>query len=90
VLVDSVGGMDEYADMKIATRGISQHYVRVSERMSKYADYLVATQCAMMLGRWTRSGQAAKFVVRDEKLAYLGQKIGGDARLKGNPAAAEM
>ncbi len=67
VVVDTVEGIDEDAQMISARPELPVHSIRVSKAKLQYADYIVASHCAMLLRNWADAARIPMFRPMVEK-----------------------
>jgi hypothetical protein len=71
VVVDTVDGISEDAQMISARPEMPIHSIRVSKTKLPYADYIVAIQCAMLIRLWSNPKSIPVFSPFAEKVRYL-------------------
>src|SRR5687768_5263269 len=77
VSVTPMEGQASHVSMRSATREAPVHAIFPNPRYEQFANYLVATQCAMILFKWADPGGVSDFVTNDEKSAALRQEVAG-------------
>jgi hypothetical protein len=73
--------------MRSATCDTPVHAIFPNPRYERFANYLVAAQCAMILFQWADPQGVSDFIVNDPKADVLKRKIVGTFQGQGMPAA---
>ena len=71
VVIDTVEGIGEDAQMISARPELPVHTIRVSKAKLHHADYIVANQCAMLLRIWAESARIPVFSPVAGKVSYF-------------------
>ena len=71
VVVDTVEGITEDAQMISARPEMPIHSIRISKTKLPYADYIVAAQCAMLIRLWSNPQSIPVFSPISEKVRYV-------------------
>lgn len=74
VVVDTVEDIDEDAQMISARPELPVHSIRVSKTKLQYADYIVASHCAMLLRNWANPARIPVFSPMVEKVRYFADR----------------
>jgi hypothetical protein len=75
VVVDTVEGISDDAQMISARPEMPIHSIRVSKTKLPYADYIVAVQCAMLIRLWSNPKRIPVFSPFAEKVRYLADRM---------------
>jgi len=75
VVLDTVDNIGEDAQMVSARPELPVHTIRVSKAKLAYADYIVATQCAMILRTWVDVTRIPVFSPITEKVRYFASRL---------------
>jgi hypothetical protein len=86
VVVDTVDGISEHAQMISARPDLPVHTIRVSKAKLPTADYIVAAQCSMLLRTWSDPTRIPVFIPAPEKLRYLADRAANSKPLSQLPA----
>jgi hypothetical protein len=86
VVVDTVDGISEHAQMIAARPDLPVHTIRVSKAKLPTADYVVAAQCAMLLRTWSDPTRIPVFNPTPEKVRYLADRAANSKPLSQLPA----
>lgn len=86
VVVDTVDGISEHAQMISARPDLPVHTIRVSKAKLPTADYIVAAQCAMLLRNWSDPTRIPVFNPTPEKFRYLADRAANAKPLSQLPA----
>lgn len=87
VMVDTVDGIDEDAEMISARPESPMHLIRVNRARLAHAEYIVAMQCAMILRFWSDPARIPVFAPSPEKIRYLADRSAKSEPLRNAPAA---
>ena len=85
VVIDTVEDCDEDAQMISARPELPVHSIRVSKAKLQYADYLVASQCAMLLRNWADASRIPVFSPIVEKVRYFADRAANSKPLSQAP-----
>jgi len=85
VVVDTVEGIDEDAQMISARPELPVHTIRVNKAKLRYADYIVASQCAMLLRLWANPARIPAFSPLVEKVRYFADRTANSKPLSQLP-----
>jgi hypothetical protein len=77
VAVSQSADIGTHSRMIAASAGSPMHLIEVNEKYHKYGDYLVASQCAMLLVKWANPERIPVLVVNQGKVEYLVNKVAG-------------
>ena len=89
VVVDTVENIDEHAQMISGRPELPVHTIRVNKTKLRYADYIVASQCAMLLRNWADATRIPVFSPVVEKFRYFTDRMANGkplSQLPGNLA----
>lgn len=86
VVVDTVDGISEDAQMISARPEMPIHSIRVSKTKLPYADYIVAVQCAMLIRLWSNPKRIPVFSPIAEKVRSLADRMAKSNPLNQFPA----
>jgi hypothetical protein len=86
VVVDTVDGISEDAQMISARPEMPIHSIRVSKTKLPYADYIVAVQCAMLIRLWSNPKSIPVFSPNAEKVRSLADGMAKSKPLNQFPA----
>lgn len=75
VVVDTIDGISEDAQMISARPEMPIHSIRVSKTKLPYADYIVAVQCAMLIRLWSNPRSIPVFSPFAEKVCYRADRM---------------
>src|ERR1035437_7413820 len=75
VVVDTIDGISEDAQMISARPEMPIHSIRVSKTKLPYADYIVAVQCAMLIRLWSNPRSIPVFSPFAEKVRYRADRM---------------
>ena len=75
VAVDTVGDIGEDAQMVSARPELPVHTIRVSKSKLVYAEYIVASQCAMILRTWVDATRIPVFCPMTEKVRHFANRM---------------
>lgn len=70
VTIDSIDGIQENAQMISARPERPFHLIRVNSAQRRYADYIVAVQCGMLLVMWSDPTKVPEIVLDQHKCDY--------------------
>ena len=87
VVVDTIENIDEHAQMISARPELPVHTIRVNKAKLRYADYIVASQCAMLLRNWADATRIPVFSPVPEKFRYFTDRIANSKPLSQLPGA---
>ena len=85
VVIDTIEGISEDAQMISARPELPVHSIRVSKAKLPTADYIVAIQCAMLLRTWSDPSRIPVFSPVPEKVRYLADRTAGSKPLSQLP-----
>ncbi|MEI6785081.1 MAG: hypothetical protein WCQ21_29640 [Verrucomicrobiota bacterium] len=86
VVVDTIEGISEHAQMISARPEMPVHTIRVSKSKLPTADYIVAIQCAILLRTWSDPTRIPVFSPIPEKVRYLADRAANTKPLSQLPA----
>jgi hypothetical protein len=86
VVVDTVEDISEDAQMLSARPELPVHTIRVSRAKLAFADYIVASQCAMLLRTWADVTRIPVFSPIADKVRYFADRIARSKPLSQAPA----
>jgi len=87
VSVTPMENQTSHVTMRSATRDTPVHGIFPNPRYERFANYLVATQCAMLLFKWSDPQGVSDFVVNDQKADFLKRKVVTSFQGKGMPTS---
>jgi hypothetical protein len=87
VVVDTVDNISEDAQMLSARPELPVHTIRVSKAKLPYAEYIVATQCAMILRTWADPTRIPAFSPITEKVGHYMNRTASAKPLSQAPAS---
>jgi hypothetical protein len=87
VSVTPLENQSSHVSMRSATRDTPAHAIFPNPLYERFANYLVATQCAMILFKWADPEGVSDFIVNDQKADLLKRKIVGTFPAQAMPAA---
>jgi hypothetical protein len=90
VSVTPLAGQLNHVSMRSATREAPVHAIFPNPQYERFANYLVATQCAILLFKWADPQGVSDFIANDETVDVLREKITRDYRGRGFDVAAAM
>lgn len=82
VIVDTVEGISDDAQMISARPEMPIHSIRVSKTKLPYADYIVAAQCAMLLRLWSNPKRIPVFSPNTDKVHFFADRMAKSKPLK--------
>lgn len=86
VIVDTVEGISDDAQMISARPEMPIHSIRVNKTKLPYADYIVAVQCAMLLRLWSNPTRIPVFSPNTDKVHFFADRMAKSKPLKQFPA----
>ncbi|MBM3861691.1 MAG: hypothetical protein FJ395_18870 [Verrucomicrobia bacterium] len=86
VIVDTVEGISDDAQMISARPEMPIHSIRVNKTKLPYADYIVATQCAMLIRLWSNPKRIPVFSPNTDKVHFFADRMAKSKPLKQFPA----
>jgi hypothetical protein len=81
VNIDAIEGIHDDVRMIAARPGSPFHLIRVNSAQRKYADYVVAAQCGMLLVLWSDPARVPELVPDQAKCDYWGKRWAGSKQL---------
>ena len=90
VIVDTVEGISDDAQMISARPELPVHSIRVSKTKLPYADYIVATQCAMLIRLWSDPKRIPVFCPNTDKVHFFADRMAKSKPLKQFPASTAI
>jgi hypothetical protein len=85
VVIDTVEGIGEDAQMITARPELPVHTIRVSKARLRHADYIVANQCAMILRLWSEPARIPVFSPIAGKVSYFSDRTANSKPLARQP-----
>jgi hypothetical protein len=85
VTIDSIDGIQENAQMLSARPENPFHLIRVNSAHRRYADYIVAVQCGMLLVMWSDPTKVPEMVLDQQKCDYWSKRWSGSKQLASLP-----
>lgn len=82
VSIGSVTGINGYAQMITATAQNPMHMININQKYAHIGDYVVASQCAMLLAKWTNPTRIPIFVPNQGKVSYQIDKVSQNKKLQ--------
>ncbi|MEI7912684.1 MAG: hypothetical protein WCK77_23910 [Verrucomicrobiota bacterium] len=82
VTIDVIDGIQESAQMISARPESPVHLIRVNSEQRRYADYIVAVQCGMLLVLWSDPTKVPELVPDQEKCDDWGKRWSRSKQLK--------
>jgi hypothetical protein len=86
VVVDTVDGILEHAQMISAHPELPVHTIRVNKAKLAHAEYIVAAQCATLLRLWSNPARIPVFSPSPEKFRYFADRAATSKPLSQLPA----
>ena len=90
VTIDTVDGIQESAQMISARPGYPFHLIRVNSAQRRYADYIVAVQCGMLLILWSDPARVPALVADQAKCDYWGKRWSGSKQMASMPRESAL
>ena len=90
VTIDTVEGIQESAQMISARQGYPFHLIRVNSAQRRYADYIVAVQCGMLLIMWSDPTRVPALVADQAKCDYWGKRWSGSKQMASMPRESAL
>jgi hypothetical protein len=90
VVIDTIDGISEDAQMISARPELPVHTIHVSKAKLATADYIVAVQCAMLIRIWSDPVRIPVFRPNPEKLQYLASRIASSRQLSQLPSKTAL
>lgn len=88
VSVTPLGNQSSHVSMRSASHVTPVHSIFPNPRYERFANYLVAAQCVVLLVKWAAPHRVYDFVVDDQKTADLKRNILTSIKGRGLPADA--
>ena len=85
VTIDVIDGIQENAQMISARPGNPVHLIRVNSAHRRYADYIVAVQCGMLLVMWSDPTKVPALVLDQQKCDYWSKRWSGSKQMESMP-----
>lgn len=83
--IDVMDGIQDDARMIAARPGNPFHLIRINSEQKRYADYIVAVQCGMLLILWSDPTHVPELVPEQGKCDYWGKKWAASKQLASLP-----
>jgi hypothetical protein len=90
VTIDSVDGIQESAQMISARPGYPFHLIRVNSAQRRYADYIVAVQCGMLLIMWSDPTRVPALAADQAKCDYWSKRWSGSKQMAAMPRESAL
>jgi hypothetical protein len=90
VTIDTVDGIQESAQMISARPGYPFHLIRVNSAQRRYAAYIVAVQCGMLLIMWSDPTRVPELVADQAKCDYWGKRWSGSKQMASMPRESAL
>jgi hypothetical protein len=90
VTIDTIDGIQENAQMISARPGNPFHLIRVNTAHRRYADYIVAVQCGMLLVMWSDPSKVPELVPDRAKCDYWGKRWSGSKPMASLPPESAL
>jgi len=88
--IDVMEGIQDDARMVAARPGNPFHLIRINSEQRRYADYIVAVQCGMLLVLWSDPTNVPELVPEQAKCDYWGKRWAGSKQLASLPRESAM
>jgi hypothetical protein len=88
--IDVIDGINESARMVSARPGSPAHLISVNSKQVRYADYIVAIQCGMLLVLWSDPSRVPNMVSESAKCDYWGKRWAQSKQLRSLPQGGAM
>jgi hypothetical protein len=90
VTIDVIDGIHESAQMISARPESPVHLIRVNSEQRRYADYIVAVQCGMLLVLWSDPTRVPELAPDQEKCDYWGKRWSQSKQLASLPQGSAL
>ena len=90
VVIDVIDGIQENAQMLSARPGNPVHLIRVNSAHRRYADYIVAVQCGMLLVLWSDPTKVPELVLDPQKCDYWSKRWSGSKQMASMPKESAL